>query len=215
LRALNPALPPSPVSTGSLTWRRAAKAFGTAGPAPDIEPILKAIHLAPTCFGIQPFSVKVVSKPEHLAALPAMCYGQAQVGQATAVLVFVAKKDAVAEGARFVELKKLPEYAPAYAGMITGFMSGVAAAGKAGSWCERQAYLALGFALAAAAEHRIASCPMEGFSAADVGKLVGVKDDEEVTVILAVGRFPADEAAYMGSAGPQWRHDKDALITNV
>ena len=122
--------------------------------------------MAPSCFGIQPFTVKVITKPEHLAALPAICYGQAQVGQATAVLVFVAKKDAAAEGARFIELKQLKQYAPPYAGMIEGFLAGVKGAGKNASWCERQAYLALGFALAAAAEHRVASCPMEGFDGA-------------------------------------------------
>ena len=66
---------------------------------------------------MQPFTVKVITKAEHLAALPAICYGQQQVGQASAVLVFVAKKDAVAEGARFIELKKLKEYAPPYAGV--------------------------------------------------------------------------------------------------
>ncbi len=131
------------------------------------------------------------------------------------MLVFVAKKDAVAEGARFIELKKLKEYAPPYAGMIEGFMQGVQAGGKSGSWCERQAYLALGFALAAAAEHRIATCPMEGFDGAAVGKLVGVNADvEEVTVILAVGRYPETEAAYTGGY-PQWRHDKAALIQDV
>jgi len=191
-----------------------AKAFGASGPAPDIAPILNAIRMAPSCFGIQPYTVKVVTKPEHLAALPGACFGQAHVGQATAVLVFAAKKDAAAEGARFIELKKLKDYAPPYAQMIEGMMGGVKAAGKGGSWCERQAYLALGFALAAAAEHRIASCPMEGFSAEAVGKLVGVKDDEEVTVILAVGRHPGDDKAYTGGH-PQWRHDASYLIQNV
>jgi nitroreductase len=170
--------------------------------------------MAPSCFGIQPFTVKVVTKPEHLAALPAICFGQAHVGQATAVLVFCAKKDAAAEGARFIALKDLKTHAPPYAGMIEGFMSGITAAGKAASWCERQAYLALGFALAAAAEHRIASCPMEGFSAKDVGALVGAKEDEEVTALLAIGRFPADEKAYTGGY-PQWRHDKATLIQSV
>jgi len=154
-------------------------------------------------------------KPEQLAALPAVCFGQAHVGQATHVLCFVAKKDSVAEGARFIELKKLKEYAPPYAQMIEGMMGGVAKAGKAHSWCERQAYLALGFALAAAAEHRIASCPMEGFDAAAVGKMVGADADaEEVTAIMAVGRYPADEKAYTGGY-PQWRHDKAALIKYV
>ena len=48
-----------------------------------------------------------------------------------------------------------------------------------------------------------------------VGKLVGVNADaEEVTCILALGRYPADEAAYTGGH-PQWRHDEAVLIQHL
>lgn len=49
-----------------------------------------------------------------------------------------------------------------------------------------------------------------------MGKLVGVNADaEEVTCILALGRYPADEAAYTGGHHPQWRHDEAVLIQHL
>ena len=155
-----------------------------------------------------------MTKPELIQQLPGVCYGQAHVGQASAVLVFVAKKDCVAAGDKFIALRQLKQYAPPYAEMIEGFMSGIKASGGSKEWCKRQAYIALGFGLAAAAEHKVASCPMEGFNGEGLGKLVGVKDDEEVCVVLALGRMPADDAAYTGGY-PQWRHDKSAFFERI
>ncbi len=38
-------------------------------------------------------------------------------------------------------------------------------------WAQRQTYIALGFALAAAAEKKIAACPMEGFDPEGVSRV--------------------------------------------
>jgi len=197
--------------TGSLTWRRASKAFGTEGPAPDLTPILDAIHMTPTCFGIMPFRVAVVTKPETIASLPPVCYGQKQVGQASAVLVFCAKKDNEAASKAYVDEHKLAENAPPYAEMIMGYAAGVKGAGASEAWASKQAYIGLGFAVAAAAEHRIASCPMEGFDPAGVGGIVGAAEDEFVAVIMCVGRTHPDDAANTGGM-PQWRWPKEKVI---
>jgi hypothetical protein len=98
--------------------------------------------------------------------------------------------------------------------MVEGSMKGIKAAGGSLAWCQRQAYIALGFGLAAAAELKVASCPMEGFSGEGLGKLLAVKDDEEVCVVLALGRMPADDAAYTGGY-PQWRHEKTAFFERI
>ena len=197
--------------TSSLTWRRAAKAFGSVGPAPDISPVLKAIHLAPSSIGLQPYTVHVVTTPAMLAKLPSVCGNQQQVTQATAVLVFAAKKAGTPNGKHIVEQRHLREHAPQFADSIMKSMEGLDSSGKALSWSQRQAYIGLGFALAAAAEHRIASCPMEGFSPADLGALIGVPDDEEASVIMAIGRMHESDAAYTGGH-PQWRKPEAELF---
>ena len=161
---------PSPSFLSSLTWRRATKAFGSEGPAPDIAPILKAIHMAPTSFGLSPFKVYVVTSAETKTALQGVAYGQAQVGQASHVLVFCAEKECAPAGERYIAANKLDQYNAAYAGMIRGSLSQKAGASEA--WTAKQAYIALGFGLAAAAELRIPTCPMEGFEAGAVAKIV-------------------------------------------
>ena len=101
---------PAPSFLSSLTWRRAVKAFGTEGPAPDIKPVLQAILMAPSSFGIQPYKVHAVTDAAKKTALQGVCYGQAQVGQASHVLVFAAAKDAVAMGERYIATTQLDKH---------------------------------------------------------------------------------------------------------
>jgi len=54
-------------------------------------------------------------------------------------------------------------------------------------WAKHQTYLALGFALAAAAELKIASCPMEGFSPDGVGAVLGLPHSLVPTALMALG----------------------------
>lgn len=60
-------------------------------------------------------------------------------------------------------------------------------------WSAKQAYIALGFALAACAELKIDSCPMEAFDPATFKKILNLPDNLEPKVLLAVGhRSPKD-----------------------
>jgi nitroreductase len=101
---------PPPSFLSSLSWRRAVKGFATEGPAPNVAPILKAILMAPSSFGIQPYKVYVVTDAAKKAALQGVCYNQAQVGQASHVLVFAAAKDPVAMGERYISTTQLDKH---------------------------------------------------------------------------------------------------------
>jgi nitroreductase/dihydropteridine reductase len=48
----------------------------------------------------------------------------------------------------------------------------------------RQAYIALGFALVAAAEQEVDSTPMEGFDPAEVDKILGLKERGLRSVVI-------------------------------
>jgi nitroreductase/dihydropteridine reductase len=55
-------------------------------------------------------------------------------------------------------------------------------------WASNQAFIALGLGVAAAAELRISSCPMGGFVAADVHKVMQLPDNQwPVDWIIAIG----------------------------
>lgn len=80
-----------------LEARRAIKSFENV-PASDINirPILEAIRLAPTSFGMQPFTVYVVSSDATKAELSAPSLNQPQVKECSHLLVFAARSDASA-----------------------------------------------------------------------------------------------------------------------
>jgi len=54
-------------------------------------------------------------------------------------------------------------------------------------WAKRQAYIALGFGMAAAMEMNIASCPMEGFKPEEISKVLNLEKNLDPCVLLAVG----------------------------
>ncbi len=179
----------------NLLWRRAVKSF--TGEPVDAAPILKAIHNAPSSFGLQPFKVVVVSNKALKERLQPVSYNQSQVSECDSLLVFCARNDCLERVDEFVKATG----AEGYRGMMEGFVKSVP---DQGAWAARQAYLALGFALAAAAELKIDSCPMEGFDPEQVHTILELDDTLVPVVYLALGkasgpvqtprfRFPVDD----------------------
>ena len=54
-------------------------------------------------------------------------------------------------------------------------------------WAKMQAYIALGFGMAAAMEMNIASCPMEGFKPDEISKVLNLDANLKPCVLLTVG----------------------------
>jgi nitroreductase len=88
--------------------------------------------------------------------------------------------------------------------MLTGFISYLP---DKTAWATRQAYIALGFALAACAELQIASCPMEGFSTSEVHRILNLPDTLTPCVMLAVGSSTAEDGVW-----PRFRFSESDLI---
>lgn len=190
-----------------MHWRRAAKSFSPG--EIDISMILEAIALAPSSSGLTPYKVYVVSDASMKTKLRAVSYCQAQVEEAHSVLYFSVLKDAKFVVDRFIGALNLDETNPSYAAMIRG---GILSMTKDEyiAWARAQAYIALGVALATAAEQRISSCPMEGLSSAEVGQLLGVSDDEQVFCCLAIGAEQLDKSK--ASPYPKYRLPVDQVI---
>ena len=71
--------------------------------------------------------------------------------------------------------------------MITGF-SGSLSSDDQKNWASRQAYIALGFALAAAALEKVDATPMEGFNQPIADEVFGLKEKGlKSAVLMAVG----------------------------
>lgn len=74
----------------------------------------------------------------------------------------------------------------AYEGMMRGFAE-ERDPSWIKTWGERQAYIALGFAMAACAELGIDSCPMEGFDPTAYDSILKLPSHMKSVVALAIG----------------------------
>ena len=184
-----------------LNWRYATKNMsGEIVNSEKLETILAATNLAATSYGLQPFTILVVSNEGIKAKLQEAAYGQTQVGSSSAVLVFaVPLKITTADVEGFINLiattRSMPvEALDTYKGMILSTI-GALPAEQQQIWSAKQAYIALGTALAAAAEQKVDACPMEGFDAAQFDEILGLTEKGlKSVVIMPVGYRSADDA---------------------
>lgn len=183
---------------GNLEWRRAVKHFG--GEAIDIGPVVKAIVNAPSSFGMQPYRVIAVRSAELKEQLRGVAYGQAQVTECDTLFVFCARTDLNARAEEFIN----ESGAEAIRGMLTQFLENIP---DGAGWASRQAYIALGFALAACAELHLPSCPMEGFTGSEVSRILELPHSLRPVVMLAVGSPAEDDGVW-----PRFRFSESDLI---
>ena len=175
----------------NLEWRRAVKSFATPTsitPAPDISPIIRAIYNAPSSFGLQPYRVIIVTSDAVKRALAPVTFHQPQVQQCTHLLVFCARTDLE---------ERIADYASrpgAHEGHVKMMEEFVSSQSHPTHWAKHQAYIALGFALAAAAEQKITTCPMEGFSADGIAAALDLPTNLVPSALLAIGVSSTDVA---------------------
>lgn len=173
-----------------LDWRFATKSFDTTKElAPEIlAKIEHAIQMAPSAFGIQPYHIFVITDPKIRALLKEVSYSQPHVTEASALLVFCARTDMNDRIDSYLSLASggKPETLAQYGEMMKG---GLLTRGDDAllAWSARQAYIALGFGLAACAELGIDSCPMEGFDPKKVDEVLGLPSHLKSLAYMAVG----------------------------
>lgn len=183
----------------NLSWRYATKKYNGETVSPEhLEKILEAIRLAPTASGLQPFHVVVVRDKELKDKLFDSS-GQVDKKGCSHLLVFCTRTDFpkrvddfIAEVAR-VRGKTLEELS-AYHTSLRRDVQSFTSVDELKKWARRQAYLALGFGLAAAAELKIDASPMEGFTPEEYKKILELPEYLDPTVLMALGyRNPLDE----------------------
>lgn len=184
----------------SLHWRYATKKFNpTKILATDqLDRLLEAVRLAPSSFGLQPYKVIVVSNPAVRSQLSAAAWGQPQVTQASHLLLFAAKtninNDMVDEFIQMVATTRgltLDQLAP-----LNDMMKGVVASKTPAQlieWAARQAYIALGVLLAAAAVEQIDASPMEGFDPKQFDTILELDKLNLTTAVIAGVGFRAED----------------------
>jgi len=178
----------------SLQWRYATKKMnGDKIPQDKLERILEATRLAPSSYGLTPYQVIVVEDQELKEKLVGACYGQTQLKDSSAVLVF-AVWDTIDENEveYYIKTMALERNIPIEAlndfkGMMLGTLSNMTEEQKT-IWAQKQTYIGLGFSLVASAIEQIDSTPMEGFVPSQVDEILELKElGLKSTLVLPLG----------------------------
>ncbi|UZT97718.1 nitroreductase family protein [Chryseobacterium fluminis] len=167
----------------NLNWRHAVKAYDPTKKVSeqDLNKILEAARLAPTSSGLQPFRVIVVENQELKEKMVQGALNPEVMRDCSHVLVFAAWDRYSDE-----KIDKVYDYTTDERDLPRG---------RFGSYTDkikemydaqtpeqhfahtaRQTYIALGLALAQAAELKIDSTPAEGFSNEVVDEILGLKE---------------------------------------
>ncbi|MGE5467917.1 MAG: NAD(P)H-dependent oxidoreductase [Ignavibacteria bacterium] len=174
-----------------LNWRYATKKMDPAKPVPQdkVDRIVEAVRLAPTSSGLQPFELIVVTNPEVRARIQPIAWNQAQVADCSHLLVFAAWDNYTAERINMMfdlthqqrgltdpgweRYRKLllEKYVPR-------------SAEENFQHAARQAYIALGIALVAAAAEQVDSTPMEGFDPDALDGILGLRERGLKSVLM-------------------------------
>lgn len=185
----------------SLNWRYATKAMnGEAVSEENLNAILDATNLSASSYGLQPYTIVVVSNDAVKKELQAAAYGQGQVGASSHILVFCVPAKLTADDAKtfianVATTRSIPlEALAGYEGMIAGSISGMTEEQQQ-TWAAKQAYIALGTALIAAAEQKVDACPMEGFDKLKFDEILGLEAKGlKSVVMLPIGYRSAEDA---------------------
>lgn len=183
----------------TLHWRYATKSYnGEKVEQAKIDPILEAIRLAPSSSGLQPFKVLVISNPALKAQLKPICANQQQIAQASHLMIFAAWNAYTPERINaFFEYSNAVRSLPASVtddyrlSLLDSF--GSMSQEQHYFHASKQCYIALGFALIAAAELGVDATPMEGFDNQAVDALLKLPEQGlSSSVLLAVGYRDAE-----------------------
>lgn len=177
----------------ALNWRYATKRMnGSQVPKEKLNVILEAISLAPSSFGLQPYSVIVVEDKAMLEKIKPIAMMQPQITEASALLVFAAWERVTAEKID-IYLRQVAKERNVTIDSLKPIKNHIDTVLKNSDsdnliWNSKQTYIALGVALVAAADEEIDSTPMEGFDNALLDDLLKLKEKGlRSSVIMTLG----------------------------
>ncbi len=177
----------------SLHWRYATKRMnGIKVPVKKMDTILDAIALAPSSFGLQPYSIVIIEDELVLAKIKPIAMMQPQITEASALVVFAVWEKITSEkidvyihqmaNERNVSFESLSQVKEHIEILLDNSDEDNLI------WSSNQAYIALGVGLVAAATEEIDSTPMEGFDKKKLDDLLGFKKKGlRSSVLMALG----------------------------
>lgn len=174
----------------NLKWRYATKSMnGTPVPQEKVDYILEAVRLSASSSGLQPYEILVITDQEIKERIKPIAWNQSQITDASHVLVFAAWDDYTEERINGVfkynnAQRNLPDsVTDDYRNKLLATYTAKTAEENF-NHTAKQAYIALGTALIAAAEQEVDSTPMEGFDAAALDEILDLKSKGLRSVVV-------------------------------
>ena len=205
--------------TDALTWRRAVKVFDTTKKVSDadLDTILEAGRLAPSSFGIEAWKFLVVEDPAVRTKLREAAYGQAQVAEASQLVVVARRTDAANIPPELIERSaaaqgKSPADLDGFLQAVTGAVMGKPEGPVRDGWIAAQTYIALGMMMVAASILEIDNAAMEGFDRAKVDEILGLASKNLSAVTFLVLGYRGDDA---WSKTPKVRRTMEEVVERI
>ncbi|PTX42144.1 nitroreductase [Christiangramia gaetbulicola] len=200
-----------------LNWRYATKKFDSEKEISkaDLNTLLESIQLTASSYGLQPYKVMVVEDEKIREQLKAAAWNQTQITDASYVLIFANLKS-VNEAYVDTYLDNIAETRNMSREDLKGMEDMIKSttlqlpAELQNTWAAKQAYIALGNLLSAAASLKIDTCPMEGFDAAKFDEILGLGEKNLTTAVIAPIGYRSEEDHYQHLA--KVRKSKSDLI---
>ena len=186
-----------------LNWRYATKSMtGEKISQEKLDAILEATSLTASSYGLQAYKILIVSNADVKAKLQVAGYNQVQFTESDVVLIFAVQEKLTAEDveayvAKIIATRNPPaESLPGIEGYKQMMLSTVNSLTdeQQQEWSAKQAYIALGTALIAAAEQKVDACPMEGFDKNAFDEILNLKEMGLKSVVaMPLGYRAADD----------------------
>ena len=204
----------------AFEWRYATKLYDTSRqPEKDeVDDLLRAVQLAPSSYALQPYQFITVADPAKLEQISKAAFGQPQITTASRILVVAVEtnigeatvkayidKAAIVRRTERTNLEAREQF-------VNSKLNALSPSQKI-EWAEKQAFLAVGVLVSAAAEAGIDASPMEGFDRNQVDQILDLRAKNlQSALLFALGyRSADDEFARI----PKVRKSREELFTTV
>ena len=204
-----------------LNWRYATKLFDPNRKisAADWAPLEEALILSPSSGGLQPWKFIVVTDPAVRAKLLPASYGQAQITNASHLVVFASKNNlSEADVDAFIRhvastRGSTEEALAPFRGMLVGGIVKAQDEPARNAWARNQTYIALGNLLTSAALLGIDACPMEGFDRAQYDEILGLNKQGYASAVIATLGYRASTDKYAEAA--KVRFPRERIFSHI
>lgn len=204
----------------ALKWRYATKRMnGQIVPEEKINRILDAVQLSASSMGLQPYTLISIRNKKMRETLRPAAYNQPQFTEGSHVLVFAAW-NSISETQVDEYLAHIANVRNESADSLADFRTSLLrivnnhTAEEQYQWAARQAYIALGTAITAAAVERVDATPMEGFAPDEIDNILGLREKGLRSVAMLVLGYRDGKNDIFATAR-KVRRPKEKLILHV